>query len=975
MFVDYRRFFVVEERRLKSGTEIFLSYYPDESKVNNVKEAGDAVPLSDVMHIGVLSTSPRLGLYMAASSSMDVKARQELTLHKELTIEVETPGRIYFLRAEGRHDMLRFASGLQRLCGLRVDVPWPADCGPLLPLQPVIIEARRQAGTLPPEVEIAMSSGSSTNSAAAIFAPIGQVSTSVATAGRGQNPTASAIGLASAFPASTIMSPQHNNGGSSSDLNRRTSETFSMGLGSHGVSRRSSTNLLTSPEGGRSSQRNLNSQLSAAMSPMAASSSSFATGDAAAADGHRSRPASGAMTPTASSKQLNKQSSQQLNISTAKQHDSSGTTSRQGSAPNTPSLTSKAGGNGRTSAVPQPVELTIEGENGERVPEPQDHRKDNIDGNGRRNVVMSKASRRHSGYVSGSGISFGANAAAAMAAMEAQAQASANSAASAGNTNGANGTQNGAGRPASGKAPLPSAEEVLNASSMTHGSYRTGGNGNTSMMMSSAPQSLNSSFAAGMSVNVDDAAAKQALVEQALARAAAGLPPLGASSAATPSKQSRPATANDDGRMPVSGRSAGTDGRPGSRPGTGGSISASHVSHAAGVDTGRTGSAGTHTNRNSTTASRSVLDDDSDSDDDGAVDYAALARKARNPSSNYGGSNSSSSMRGNPEMTASLGVSQSRSMSSSGGQSTGVHGGSGDGRQQRAAAAEGKDGFEHSTNGFGRHERDDQTPARPSTARGRRDAYSAAYVSPPSPSSLAASAFVAGRSNIPLREHDAGDQHYDTGGAGAQRSARSTDYASHAHEHSYAGGGGAGAGAAGSPLSSWMHGPRDGGFQVHHHQQQQARDSASGHASRSGDDNNNGGRNGKKSTGTGVNLDWDDWDDGTSPEKNAYAAGQHQHQQQQHVHQQQRQQQRPSTREEGKSPDAHMPSSQRSNNYRDVGERKTADSPVQQQSRVSASDGSHGGHARQLSEAEKAKLRLGDPGVRADANFVDADWD
>jgi hypothetical protein len=155
-----RRFVVVEERTTRGGREAFFSYYADEPTASDVRSAREAVPLCDVMHVSPLAGGPRLGLYMGASSSMDARARNELSLHKELTIEVEVPSRIYFLRAEGRADMLMWASGLQRLCALRVDAPWPAHLGPPLTVPDSVIAARRAAGTLPAEFSADAAAGS-----------------------------------------------------------------------------------------------------------------------------------------------------------------------------------------------------------------------------------------------------------------------------------------------------------------------------------------------------------------------------------------------------------------------------------------------------------------------------------------------------------------------------------------------------------------------------------------------------------------------------------------------------------------------------------------------------------------------------------------------------------------------------------------------------------------------------------------------
>jgi len=174
-----RRFVVVEERLTRVGKECFFSYYIDEKSANDVRAAREAVPLQDIMHVSPLSTG-RLNLYMSRISKLDARSKGELLQHKDLIVEVEVPFRIYFLRAEGRADMLMWAAGLQRLSGLRVEAPWPAHLGALPSVPKLIIEHRKVSGTLPIEmyttpVEITAPSFDSTISSTATessFAPI-----------------------------------------------------------------------------------------------------------------------------------------------------------------------------------------------------------------------------------------------------------------------------------------------------------------------------------------------------------------------------------------------------------------------------------------------------------------------------------------------------------------------------------------------------------------------------------------------------------------------------------------------------------------------------------------------------------------------------------------------------------------------------------------------------------------------------------
>ena len=177
-----KRFVVVEERVTRAGKECFFSYYLDEKSANDVRAAKEAVPLQDIMHVSPLA-SGRMNLYMSKISKLDARSKGELLQHKDLIVEVEVPFRIYFLRAEGRADMLKWAAGLQRLSGLRVEAPWPVHLGPLPPIPALIIEHRKVSGTLPIEmyttpIVVAAPSftvgtqASGTNSSESPFAPI-----------------------------------------------------------------------------------------------------------------------------------------------------------------------------------------------------------------------------------------------------------------------------------------------------------------------------------------------------------------------------------------------------------------------------------------------------------------------------------------------------------------------------------------------------------------------------------------------------------------------------------------------------------------------------------------------------------------------------------------------------------------------------------------------------------------------------------
>jgi len=120
---------------------------------------------------------------MSKISKLDARSKGELLQHKDLIVEVEVPFRIYFLRAEGRAEMLKWAAGLQRLSGLRVEAPWPVHLGPLPPIPALIIEHRKVSGTLPIEmystpIVVAAPSftvgttASGTNSSESPFAPV-----------------------------------------------------------------------------------------------------------------------------------------------------------------------------------------------------------------------------------------------------------------------------------------------------------------------------------------------------------------------------------------------------------------------------------------------------------------------------------------------------------------------------------------------------------------------------------------------------------------------------------------------------------------------------------------------------------------------------------------------------------------------------------------------------------------------------------
>lgn len=146
------RFFTVEERRTKLGASWYFAYYSDAKAARNVKDAGSAVLLHNISHVSLLASSGRFVLYVSPSSTLSERAKKELSSHKDLVIEVETPERVYFLRAENRHDLLYWAAGLQHMAGLPMDVKWPTAPSTLPRAPRSVLEGRAAAGTLLPEV-------------------------------------------------------------------------------------------------------------------------------------------------------------------------------------------------------------------------------------------------------------------------------------------------------------------------------------------------------------------------------------------------------------------------------------------------------------------------------------------------------------------------------------------------------------------------------------------------------------------------------------------------------------------------------------------------------------------------------------------------------------------------------------------------------------------------------------------------------
>lgn len=142
------RYFTVEARRSRAGgagLEYFFSYYPSQSKSNNLNSACDATPLHLLSYVGPC----RLDLY----SSLDERARLQLRTHAPFILEVETPHRPFFLRSTSTADVARWMAMLQRLAGLTVTPPWSTSSyGPEPPLPEPVVRARLELGTLPPDV-------------------------------------------------------------------------------------------------------------------------------------------------------------------------------------------------------------------------------------------------------------------------------------------------------------------------------------------------------------------------------------------------------------------------------------------------------------------------------------------------------------------------------------------------------------------------------------------------------------------------------------------------------------------------------------------------------------------------------------------------------------------------------------------------------------------------------------------------------
>lgn len=145
------RFFAVEERLARGGgVDLYFTYYSDmNTATKSVAAAGDAVLLSDVMHVSCLRNSGRLALYTSAASSMPAACKDELRRCAALVLEVETPSRPYFLLAATELELLTWTATLQRLAALRVDPPYH---GSLPPVPLSVVRLRRADGSLPPDV-------------------------------------------------------------------------------------------------------------------------------------------------------------------------------------------------------------------------------------------------------------------------------------------------------------------------------------------------------------------------------------------------------------------------------------------------------------------------------------------------------------------------------------------------------------------------------------------------------------------------------------------------------------------------------------------------------------------------------------------------------------------------------------------------------------------------------------------------------
>jgi hypothetical protein len=149
------RFFAVEERLARGGgMDLYFTYYPDKATASkSIAAAGDAVLLSDLMHVSCMRSSGRLALYTSAASTMPSACKEELRTCAALVLEVETPSRPYFLLAATELELLTWAATLQRLAALKVD---PIYFGQLPEVPPSVVQQRRIDGSLCPEVALEM---------------------------------------------------------------------------------------------------------------------------------------------------------------------------------------------------------------------------------------------------------------------------------------------------------------------------------------------------------------------------------------------------------------------------------------------------------------------------------------------------------------------------------------------------------------------------------------------------------------------------------------------------------------------------------------------------------------------------------------------------------------------------------------------------------------------------------------------------
>lgn len=239
-----KRFWVVEERVTKAGPEVFFSYYHGESKANNVKDAGDSVNVVEIISVGLL-TMPRLAVYEGPGSTLPPESKQQLKLYRELICEIQTPSRVYFLRCEDRLELARLAGGLQRLSGLAAGehaISWPVGFGPEPRAPACVLQARKLAGTLPPQVvQFNISAQNSAVAAAAARPP------AAPTASQGVPHAAKPSAASKPSPASSIDSTESavkqgsaaGSGGAAAPLSRSSSQHITRpGLPTTGASAR-----------------------------------------------------------------------------------------------------------------------------------------------------------------------------------------------------------------------------------------------------------------------------------------------------------------------------------------------------------------------------------------------------------------------------------------------------------------------------------------------------------------------------------------------------------------------------------------------------------------------------------------------------------------------------------------------------------------------------------------------------------------